>query len=611
VAKIKVLPDQIANRIAAGEVVERPASVAKELVENSLDAGSRRVRVVVEAGGRALVEVSDDGEGMDREDLLLCLERHATSKLGAQTALEGIDTLGFRGEAIPAIASVSLMRITTGTGESDPGWRVTVRAGRTEAVDQVAGTGGTTVEVRSLFFNTPARRKFMRSEQRETALLTETILQLALARPECEFTLLSNGKKVLHARPSSSREGRVRDLIGRGVELLHAAGEGDGVVVEGYISGLGQSRSDRSFQRLIVNGRPVRDRTLSHAIAEAYGPVLPPGRYPIVTLFVELPADGLDVNVHPAKNEVRFRRPGVVHRTVLTTLRESLRASGAAPSIGRFESWSGTGVGGAKSVLDVPTLPVDSAHSLGHTSIAEPAAGEELGTGHGAEPVVPSGRPVTVDHPVPLAQYRDSYIVAADGEGLLLVDQHAAHERVLFELLLDRYRTSSSHRQPLLTPETVELTAAEMQVLEGAASGLRKLGLEVEVFGPNEGIVRALPEPFAGRDPARLLREILGDLARDRLIVEDDREEEEAERLDEPGMERFPQQGVLDAEVRRFAASAACQAAIKINHPLTREKMTWLLGELARCRVRTTCPHGRPVTLRMAHGAIEKAFLRA
>ena len=594
VGKIIVLPEILANRIAAGEVVERPASVFKELAENSLDAGAKAIATELETGGRSLIRVSDNGEGMDREDLLLAVERHATSKLSSAEELEAIRTLGFRGEALSAIASVSMMSLTSCAIDGS-GWRLQLRGGTVEGVEQVPASRGTVVEVLSLFFNTPARRKFLRSEQRETALVAESVASLALAHPGCGFTLVADGRELLAAPASASRWDRVRRFLGPNLPLLEARYKGEGVGVEGLVSGAGDSRSDRSGQRILVNGRPVRDRMVSHAITQVYGAVLPPGRFPVVTLYIDLPAESVDVNVHPAKSEVRFRRPGDVHHAVVSALKGALGLSGALKSAPGIDSKGLTascklperalplarsGFGLSEALEPFGPLPSTTTPSAGSHTGASFAAGEEW-----------SGRRL-------LGQYRDSYILASDEEGLLIVDQHAAHERVLYERLLRRQEAEGDPVQPLLAPVLTQIGSERRALLEASLDELAEIGLEVEPFGQDAAVIRAIPSLFVGSNPSSLLADLLEDLARERRVVD---EMEEA---------RFPGEAPQASRLRRLAAAAACQGAVKVNFRLTPEKMGWLLEALAACRVPTTCPHGRPTTLRMAHAAIERSFLR-
>jgi DNA mismatch repair protein MutL len=587
-------------------VVERPASVVKELVENSLDAGAKRVDVKIEAGGRGLIRVADVGEGMSREDLRMSVERHATSKVRSEEDLEAITTLGFRGEALPSIGSVSLLRMTSATDDSGGGWRLEVTGGEVAEPVAAASLRGTVAEVRNLFFNTPARRKFLRSVEREAAVIRETVHALALAHPGRAFSLTSEGRVLLACEAASGRAERVAQLSDAGLEFLQASREAGGVRVEAYVSGQDRTRPTRAHQRYLVNQRPVRDKTLAHAVAAATAPVFPPGRHPDLVLYLDVDPGLVDVNAHPAKTEVRFRRSGDLHSAVTATLAAALHA----PTLGspRFGSAPRGGAGPAFfQVADGPVRSGERGRSDG--AFADSSAGFGGATGGAAVSTVRAdGGPAAALEPVLrpgtglLAQYRDSYLLTADAEGLVLVDQHAAHERILFEKILDGLRAGAPAVQPLLHPAVVELPAALLAGLAARAAELSELGIEVEPFGDSAALVRALPADLGPLDPAAFLRDVLTDLERDREVVEDD--------AAQSGAPRFVDDSPAESRRRRAAASAACQSAIKVNFPLTAAKMTWLLSALAECRVPTTCPHGRPIRLRIGHEAIEKAFLR-
>jgi len=590
--RIRVLPENLANRIAAGEVVERPAAVVKELVENALDGEASSVEIAIEAGGCALVRVSDDGCGMDREDLLLSVERHATSKISTPDELDAVRTLGFRGEALAAIASVSLMTLTTSQGDG-PGWRLELRAGEVESVESVVAPPGTTVEVRSLFFNTPARRKFLKSTQREGAVVAETLANLALAHPECGFSFSSDGRIVLTLPTGSSLRERAVRLLAVEDPLLSAHWEAGGIRVEAHASGAGESRGDRSAQRILVNGRPVRDKTIGHAIAQVYGPLLPPARFPIAVVALAVASSEVDVNVHPAKSEVRFRNPGAIHQAVTGALRRALGQVDALKKIALAPDVTAAfrGLDAVPEPLPLTPFVASPSGSRPVVSVSEPA-----GTTVSSRPSVPLPMGAAWTVRIIVGQYRDSYIVASDGEGLLLVDQHAAHERVLFEQILGG--GTAREVQPLLSPALVEIPLGLRLVLPSALPDLAGMGFEVEPFGEGAAVVRAMPGEFEGADPARLLRDILADLARDRQV------------LDDGDGSRFPGEEETTRRRRSVAASTACHAAIKVNFPLGPAKMSWLLDALARCRVPKSCPHGRPTILRLTQEGIEKAFLR-
>jgi DNA mismatch repair protein MutL len=589
--RIRVLPDSVADRIAAGEVVERPASVVKELVENALDAGARSVAVTIEKGGRRLVAVEDDGTGMDRDDALLALERHATSKLSRAEDLARVASLGFRGEALPSIASVSQLTLLTAGDQSGEGCRVVVHGGTIRKVEPAARPRGTTLEVRNLFFNTPARRKFLRSEATETQRIVEFLTNIALSRPGVRFELRSPSRSLLSAPPVRDMRERVGQIFGGELveRLLPVAGAAGETRVEGLVAPPDESRSTRGGQHVWVNGRILRDRTVMHALSEAYAEVLPRGRHPVVFLQLTLPAELLDVNVHPAKTEVRFVRGREVHDLVRDRIREALRGSGAlsrAPgawtdgegrevrlgeAVGRFLS------GGAGKPAGATPPPLFEPSRGGWTR-----SGHAVGRGE-AEPAVGAEEPGAVHA---LAQYRNCYIVARDASGLLLVDQHVAHERVLFEKLMAAGAAGEAPRQKLLFQVQVELPPAQALALKESREELERLGLGVEDFGGETVVVREIPGGSRPEEAARLVADVAAALA-------------EGEGPGRPEEAR-----------RRAAATTACHAAVKINDPLTLEKMDYILEELFRCRTPTHCPHGRPIVLRITLEEIERAFGR-
>ncbi len=586
--RILVLAPDVANRIAAGEVIERPASIVKELVENSLDAGARSIEIVVESGGRERILVSDDGAGIERDDLPLALLRHATSKIRSADELESIVTLGFRGEALPSIAAVTRLEVITATGNDGAGWRVSAEGGATVAATPAARARGTTVEARALFFNTPARRKFLRSVEREGAVILDTVLSLSLAHPDCAFGLTSEGRRVFSAPAGRSGGERVAQVYGDGTSLRESERAAGGVRALVFVSGPDRTRPDRRDQRFIVNGRPVRDKTLSHALARATMPSFPPGRHPAAAIFVAVPRGEVDVNVHPAKSEVRFRKSGEVHAAVTAAVTAAL--GGLSSPSPRVEV-EGTLPGGWNAPMLAPATarPLPFAGASGALAFAEPRAA-------GTVPAAAGGF---------LAQYRDSYIVTADEQGLLLVDQHAAHERVLFEAFLDRIEAGSPEIQPLLTPVAVSLGPSLRAAAASESQRLAEAGILVEPFGDGTLLVRGLPAGLGIADPGGFLRDLLADLTSSRTITEDGDDEEGA------GEIRLRTGGGASHHRRRIAASAACRAAVTANMPLSPAKMSWLLGVLEGCRVSGACPHGRPTRLRIAHGAIERAFLRA
>ena len=682
-SKIRVLSDHVANQIAAGEVVERPASVAKELVENSIDAGARRVELDVEAGGRRLLRVSDDGEGMTRDDAVLAFERHATSKINSVEDLERVSTLGFRGEALASIASVARVELVTQREGESEGTRVAIEGGRMRDVAPAARPRGTTIGVRDLFFNVPARRKFLRSEATESFHLTNLVTHYALAHPETSFALTNNGREVLRCAPAASLRERAYQLFGDDfVESLLAVAGGDAGVarVSGFVSAPRARRTTRDAQYLFVNGRYVRDRLVARALTEGYRSVLPHGVYPSALLFLEVPPEEVDVNVHPAKTEVRFRRSGAVADAVREAVRAALYAGGYLRDDASFAA----DTNGAEFVTDTfreveaaspdgggyaPASPFlsDTASGVrlgaGEVSAAKqesiefgwaPAA-EESPWGRGATDerqrpapsaldavarsagsnATPGARPPVADEgdavlrredvgphhshqqerearaavalpPLnsaagivrgvateqltpdirPLGQLEESYILATDAEGLLLIDQHAAHERVLF----DKYRRLEESRRPesqsLLVPETFDLSPAQAAAFDEVAQELEGVGFSLTRLSGRTVAVRAVPADLPPAGARNLLAEILDTV--------------DAEK-------RGRARETLRDEV---AASLACHAAIKVNMPLTHEKMRWLIDRLLLTSSPTTCPHGRPAILRLAKRDIERGFHR-
>ncbi len=655
-SKIRVLPDQIVNQIAAGEVVERPASVAKELVENAIDAGATRISIDFEAGGRRLLKVSDDGEGMTRDDAVLAFERHATSKINSAEDLNGIATLGFRGEALASIASVARVELLTKTEDATAGTRVVIEGGRMRDVKDAAHPRGTTVVMRNLFFNVPARRKFLRSEATESFHLTNLVTHYALAHPEIAFALTNNGREVLRAASASDLRERAFQIFGESfIENLLAVDGGVDQIARGrgYVSAPRDRRTSRDAQYLFVNGRFVRDRLIARALSEGYRSILPHGVYPAALLFLETPLEEVDVNVHPAKTEIRFRRAAAVADAVREAVRAALASAGfsSAPdeaervavsasssSAGIEESLSASASAGEAGTRQriVPSAPaVTSGFTPGtRESSAQPridfaimpiddneiGAEERSGDEHAATPFeyevfvggsevqesdsdsvqtialppLASADKFVREVPVeslsanirPLGQLDESFIIATDDDGLLLIDQHVAHERILF----DKYRALESTRpgqsQQLLIPETFDLTPAQAAVFDSVAAELENYGFELMRLSGRTLAIKATPADLPASEARNMLAEVLDTV--------------DAEK-----------KGTARATLRdEIAASLACHAAIKVNMPLAPEKMRWLIDRLLVTSSPTTCPHGRPVILRLATRDILKGFHR-
>jgi DNA mismatch repair protein MutL len=638
--KIRVLPDNLANQIAAGEVVERPASVIKELVENSIDAGARRIQIEVELGGRRLMRIADDGEGMTRDDAILAFERHATSKIATAEDLARIDTLGFRGEALASIASVAKVELISKTALGTIATRVDIEGGRLIDVKDAARDTGTTISVRDLFFNTPARRKFMRSEATENYHLTSIVTHYALAHPEIAFTLINNGREVLRFAPAKDLRERAFQAFGAGLleSLLPVSGGRDYVArITGFISSPRERRTTRDAQYFFVNKRFVRDKTIAGGLLEGYRSILPHGVYPVAFLFLEMPVEEIDVNVHPAKTEVRFRRGEAVKDVIAEAVRSALVSAGitgdapptsfsnvpvaasAAPapaieiadteqsrmefehnviesivdlSIGMFEreAVNGSAKHGPVQTDEQATDSPEGDVVETATEVAIPSASltSELPPVDSAAKITKGveAQDLTASRIQPMGQLHDSFIIAVDDEGLLLIDQHVAHERILF----DKYRKGEVDRpiesQNLLLPETIDLSPAQSEAFRLIENDLEQLGFGLMRLSGRTVAIKSIPTDLAPGDARNLFAEILDTI--------------DAEKRGSP-------KSTLRDDI---AASLACKAAVKINMKLTPEKMRWMIDRLLQTTSPTTCPHGRPVILRLTMRDIEKGFHR-
>jgi len=583
-SRISLLPPDLANQIAAGEVVERPASVVKELVENAIDAGATRLVIHIELGGKKQVRVEDDGEGMEPEDARLSIQRHATSKIHRAADLAAIVTLGFRGEALPSIASVSHFVLRTRRRGHQSGTEIRVNGGTVASTLEVAAAEGTVVEVNDLFYNLPARRKFLKSDAGESAQVSRVVTQLALAYSEIGFTLTSAGRTVIQCPPALSLRDRLYQLYGERGDLIEVHKEAGGLRLTGYVAALADQGPTRGAQNVFINRRIVKDKTIAHAIINAYSMASIKERSPEVHLFIEMPPDALDVNVHPTKAEVRFRDQSLVHEVVRRALMDAL------------------GQGG------VPQLQLRPEHA-GSTPVAASIPGILAGGAYpnrwmpDATELGPGSRPTddgirmnpgatTVDRGqhirpmIPLGQFRDTFIIAVDDEGLAIIDQHVAHERVLFERVMERLTAGPLESQRLLVPMMIDFTPAAHDALIGRAAALMQFGFEIESFGASTIRVDAVPALLKTEDSAQALHALAEDM---------------------DGLDSGAK--VQDA-LQRIAATTACHAAVKANYPLTFEKMTHILDELRATAYSTVCPHGRPVMLRLTRREIEKNFER-
>ena len=706
--RIRVLPDQVANQIAAGEVVDRPASVVKELLENALDAGATRIRVEVEAGGRRLIRVTDDGCGMNRDDALLAFERHATSKLRTADDLLSIATLGFRGEALPSIASVARVTLETATGDEAAGTRIEIAGGKILHVDDAALPRGTTLAVADLFFNTPARRKFLRAESTELSHVTALVTHYALAHPEKHFELLSATHTLLSAPPVTRTAERIYQIFGKETlgQLLPVAAEmplqraglpepppwkkdpeapvrdPGALRLSGFYSKPELQKLNRNSIYIFVNKRLIRDRLLLHAISEAYRNVIPPTSFPVVLLFLDMPPEEVDVNVHPAKTEVRFRQQTVIHDFVRDSLRTALiqarpaaaflaaldaqptaSASLLPPAASHLPGIPGSPIppnlpdsdpaalqsAEASAFQLTPVLPAPVAGKLpfGVDAFAEggfdpqswseaaaalllaggqagalpeveiPANGCSPGPGehssyssnlpsYGSNPLSYNANAASATAQIeaeqaatnlnrlgslrPLGQLRNSFILATGEDGLWIIDQHVAHERVLFEKILRDRQVERVQRQRLLMPLLVDLEPRQMVVFARIAEELEHNGFEVEPFGPQQLAVKAAPVGLEGAALERMLGEVIEQSSTDSQNSEQNQD--------------------LTALRTRIAASIACHSAIKVNLPLDPVRMEWLLLELGKTSHPTSCPHGRPIALLYTWKEIQRAFHR-
>jgi len=667
-SRIRILPEAVANRIAAGEVVERPASVVKELLENALDAGAKAIRVEVEAGGKRMIRVIDDGHGMTHDDALLAFERHATSKLRSADDLMSIATLGFRGEAMPTIAAVSRLLLETRDAAEPEGTRVEFAGGKLVGVKSAGLPAGTTVSVADLFYSVPARRKFLKSETTELGHIASLVTHYALANPGKQFVLTTPTQQIVDCAPVERLADRVYQLFGKQaldelVEIpttsaafraaitepeLEPSEESARISVYGFTSRPEIQRPNRNGIYVFVNRRLVRDRLILHAIHEAYRNILPGNVFPATLLFIEMPYDEVDVNVHPAKIEVRFRRSQFVHDFTRDAIRQVLMgarpiasfaaaagvgaaslttpingsesdgaAGGAAqvtpgngievpraviPALQEIGLGSGVGSDGGFDLTGAPQRPVpqrfsfDSGSSFASGLVAPaslPALGEPPEPNWAANfAAAGSETPARLPHPdeiadlKPLGQVSASFIVAVNGDGLWIVDQHVAHERVLFEQHLEARRAGKVESQRMLMPMILELAPRQLVIYEKIAEELSANGFEVEPMGPRSVAIQAVPAGVANGDAEKLLTEILDGIERENAAIS------------------------IETLQAKIAASTACHAAIKVNMPLDQTKMEWLLGALAKTDCPMSCPHGRPVVLRYSVKEIERAFHR-
>jgi DNA mismatch repair protein MutL len=576
VPQIRILPEILSNKIAAGEVVERPASVVKELIENAIDAQSTQVVVEVKKGGRALIRVSDNGVGMERDDALLAIERHATSKIYDESDLFSIATLGFRGEALPSIASVSDMEIVTRAESADAGTRIIVKSGAIKEVSEVGAPKGSMISVNRLFFNTPARRKYLKTEQTEMGHISDTVARTAIAWPHIHFKFFHNGRAMANWGPTPNPLHRIAHVLkGDLQDHLHEVDAHDGDVhAHGFVASPDITRTTSRGLHVYVNHRFVRDKVLHHAIMEGYAGRLMKGKFPVAVLFVTLPPDQVDVNVHPTKSSVRFAAPRQVHGAIAKGVAETLRVLDR-PAWGQR-----------------PQLP--PAHRP-HRYTTFPSRGEIREPSVSPQPM-PSSPPrqatprLWEDKPFSslriIGQLHNTYLVCESEAGLVLIDQHAAHERVVFEALKSGYSDSATATQGLLIPETLELSHREASILDTLLKDLGDIGVGIEPFGGRTYLIRSVPDILAGKPVGPLVMEII-------------------EKVAEIGLASG-----LHRSVDECLIIMACHGAIRARERLSNEQMKTLLRQLDGLDNATHCPHGRPILIRQSLYQIEKDFKR-
>ena len=610
--RIRLLPETVASQVAAGEVVERPASVVKELVENSLDAGARKIDVVIRRGGISLVRVIDDGCGMDRDDALLSLERHATSKIRSAADLQAVATLGFRGEALPSIASVSRFRLTTRQARAIAGTEIIVNGGKIEVVRDGGEPPGTQVEVRSLFYNMPARRKFLRSENTESRNIEHQIHLQAIGHCEIGFSLMRDDRMLFQLPAAATLTDRIRDLYG--VELLQRLVElGDApsakIRISGFIGQAGLSRQTRSQQLVFVNGRAIESSLITGAIREGYHTALMKGQYPVTFLFLELDPATVDVNVHPAKREVRFRDPNGVREAIVRCIQQTLETARAGWQEKFRAPIQPPGAVSPKAAPDLTlrsevSAPKETNRELPHldtvAGVVDPGRGRESGiVGH--PPLVPTphldsasealalqreGRKATQQQFQIIGVLNKLYVLMENADGLVLVDQHAAHERILFEELRRRMEEQGVPTQKLLLPQTFDLPPRDADWIERNLAILQRMGIGIESFGPGTFKIDGLPSFLDVSDPAQFMRKVIDDLKSAGNSAS-------AIRLGE-----------------EMIAKTVCRHAVKANDPLRYPEVEKLIRDLLDCDLPYCCPHGRPTMIQISLAELEKKFGR-
>ncbi|MBE17618.1 MAG: hypothetical protein CMH79_02540 [Nitrospinae bacterium] len=616
---IRILPENVSNQIAAGEVVQRPSSIVKELVENSLDAGAKRISVFLKSGGRSGISVTDDGNGMSSDDALLSLERHATSKISSEVDLHNIDTMGFRGEALPSIASVSKLTLKTRTSVQDEGTEIRIQGGRIVKVSEVGIPLGTEVQVSSLFYNLPARRKFLKRRETEFARCSEIINRLSISRPDVGFRLFHDEKKVLDLEKGMNRFERISSLLGKEtlpflIELPDS-GNQEGISFSGWTSAPVINRSNRNSQYLFVNGRSVRDRLLSHAVFEAYRSFLPSKRFPLYCFFIELPCEEVDVNVHPAKEEVRFRNPSIIYETLRDLIIASLETKTSARK--QFQQFVSVGLreednyetntavvkpkdqtllggGGYFNIESSSAIPdLSSSEKYGDTSdilknvFPEDTSEERNRSLYDSflEPPHPKD-PVILSQSRYLGQWRGCFLMFAAKQGLVFVDQHAAHERILYNKFRNQFRDSNVESQGLLVPHQMSFGPEESVTLEVHKETLLRSGFSIEMISPGEYFIHSMPALLKNQEPSEVIRAVVEDLSRSE------------------GPISFPD--IIDGIIARMS----CRRSVKAQKIMHAEEVASLVDSLEKTPAQWTCPHGRPLMLLLSESIVRKNFLR-
>lgn len=581
--RIQILPDAVANQIAAGEAVERPASAVKELVENALDAGATRVEIAIERGGKRRIRVSDDGFGMGREDALLCFDRHATSKISVATDLSGVRTFGFRGEALPSIAAVSRMTLETWDGDGDVGTRVTLSGGQINDVTDHARRRGTTIEVRNLFFNAPVRARFLKSVSAETRAISEVVTALSLANPSVAFTLTSDERSLLDLHSASDVAERVTQLWGpeHGGTLVGASGSENGFEVRGLVQRPDAAKPGVRRSYLFVNGRPFRASAVVRAVERGYRTTIPHGAKPWLFVYLQLPGDQVDVNVHPTKSEVRFREGNAVEGLVERVVRDALDQEASSAT---FDTQLGTPSLAVREPGPPQSDEVGALEPEAQMALFMSGADDDGDvSGASTPPVLDLGA-----HRPRLWQVLNTYVLAETRDGILIVDQHSAHERILFQRLMDGFEMGGQESQRLLFPMTLRLTAPEVALIEDLGGLLSRAGFEVEGFGGDTVIVHAVPNPHRYFDAERAFREMVEELTHGSELVRSARNQHE-----------------------RIAMTFACKGAIKAGQKLSTAEMQELFDQLFATELPHHDVHGRPTVVRLSAAELARKFGRS